>query len=166
MRIPSLRIAPLLLALWAAPAVAQMSNFTHDPAPSAAPSPFAQYLNQGAVAKPRLPALNLQGLNIFSAPNAALPGSGLQSDRLKQALQAALPQLALSAPDANTEAARSALQRAMTRSVLEAQAQRCYTVREYQFSQADSGSDVTTFKDYTACQPARGVRLKGATLGR
>ena len=166
MRIPSLRIAPLLLALWAAPAVAQMSNFTHDPAPSAAPSPFAQYLNQGAVAKPRLPALNLQGLNIFSAPNAALPGSGLQSDRLKQALQAALPQLALSAPDANTEAARSALQRAMTRSVLEAQAQRCYTVREYQFSQADSGSDVTTFKDYTACQPASGVRLKGATLGR
>ena len=166
MRISRLPIATLLLALWAAPAVAQMSNFTHDPAPSAAPSPFAQYLNQGAVAKPRLPALNLQGLNIFSAPNAALPGSGLQSDRLKQALQAALPQLALSAPDANTEAARSALQRAMTRSVLEAQAQRCYTVREYQFSQADSGSDVTTFKDYTACQPASGVRLKGATLGR
>ena len=166
MRIFRLPIATLLLALWAAPAVAQMSNFTHDPAPSAAPSPFAQYLNQGAVAKPRLPALNLQGLNIFSAPNAALPGSGLQSDRLKQALQAALPQLALSAPDANTEAARSALQRAMTRSVLEAQAQRCYTVREYQFSQADSGSDVTTFKDYTACQPASGVRLKGAPLGR
>jgi hypothetical protein len=166
MRIPGLRIAPLLLALWAAPAVAQMSNFTHDPAPTAAPSPFAQYLSLGADAKAKLPTLNLKGLNIFSSPNAALPGSGLQSDVLKQALQAALPQLAASAPDANTEAARSALQRMMTRKVLEAQAQRCYTVREYQFSQADSGSDVTTFKDYTACEPASGVRLKGATLGR
>ena len=166
MRIPSLRIAPLLLALWAAAAVAQMSNFTREPGPSGAPSPFAQYLSQGTAAKPKLPTLNLKGLNIFSAPSAALPGGGLQSDTLKQALQAALPQLAVNAPDANAEAARSALQRAMTRSVLEAQAQRCYTVREYQFSQADSGSDVTTFKDYTACQPASGVRLKGATLGR
>jgi hypothetical protein len=166
MRVAYLPIAPLLLALCCAPAVAQMSNFTRDPVPSVAPSPFAQYLSPGAVAKPKLPTLNLKGLTLFSAPSATLPGNRLQSDALKQALQAALPQLAVSAPDANTEAVRSALRRAMTRSVLEAQAQRCYTVREYQFSQADSGSDVTTFKDYTACQPASGVRLKGATLGR
>ena len=42
--------------------------------------------------------------------------------------------------------------------------QRCYTLRQYQFEQVDPKSDVTRLKDYTACQPAGKIRLRGATV--
>jgi len=45
-----------------------------------------------------------------------------------------------------------------------ANSQRCYTLRQYQFEQVDPKSDVTRLKDYTACQPAGKIRLKGAIV--
>ena len=45
-----------------------------------------------------------------------------------------------------------------------ANSQRCYTLRQYQFEQVDPKSDVTRLKDYTACQPAGTIRLRGATV--
>ena len=43
-------------------------------------------------------------------------------------------------------------------------AQRCYTLRQYQFEQEDPRSDATRFKDFSVCQPAATVHLKGATV--
>jgi hypothetical protein len=42
--------------------------------------------------------------------------------------------------------------------------QRCYALRQYQFEQVDPQSDVTRFKNYSACQSAGQYRLKGAIV--
>ncbi len=48
--------------------------------------------------------------------------------------------------------------------VLANNSQRCYTLRQYQFEQVDPQSDVTRLRDYTACQPAGKIRLRGAIV--
>ena len=152
MRLPRFLSISLLISMGIAAGVAQSAQSPRYHTPTALPNPFATQ---------PLPGSRIPPPSFFAQNPNAKEGSirGLNPRTLKR------PNPFVYRPNDlyAMEAPRGPVLLAIPEPQIAHNDERCYTIRDYQFSRVAPESDATRLVGSSTCEPAGQVRLKGAT---